>query len=186
MNTIEIRLTLRSVLFSILAVGCGAPQTSRDAITTGRLFEEMTDLAGLAAFPSPAYETIQFSSYDRRSNLPGGPDWFANSDGFGGEPIPGFEAVLREPGTDSIGQYLMADVEGPGALVRLWTAAIDGSVELWLDGGDEPLFDGAADDFFRRPLDAFPQAAALNRETLERTVYQRDAAYTPIPFAGRL
>ncbi len=185
MNTTRIGSAARLTLAAILATVCGTSQTSRDAITTGSLFEEMVALTGLAEFPSPAYETIQFSSYDRRSNLPGGPDWFANSDGFGGEPIPGFEAVLREPGADSIGQYLMADVDGPGALVRLWTAAIDGSVELWLDGANDPLFDGPADDFFRRPLDPFPQAAELNRETLERTVYQRDAAYAPIPFARR-
>ena len=143
-------------------------------------------MVGLAEFPEPAYETVQFSSYDRRSSLPGGAEWFANSDGFGGEPVPGFEAVLQEPGEDSVGVYLMADVEGPGALVRLWTASIDGTVELWLDGSGEPLFSGQANDFFRRPLDSFPQSQALNRTNLERTLYQRDAVYAPIPFAQRL
>jgi hypothetical protein len=156
------------------------------AVTTGTLYEEMIDLAGLTRWPDPAYTTVQFSSYDRRSNLPGGPGWFANSDGFGGEPIPGFEAVLRPPGPDSVGQYLMADVEGPGALVRLWTAAIDGTVQLWLDGIERPLYDGPADPFFRKPLDAFPQAAGLDRSRLQRALYQRDAAYTPMPFARRL
>ncbi len=80
----------------------------------------------------------------------------------------------------------MADVEGPGALVRLWTAAIDGTVQLWLDGSSEPLFSGPANDFFQRPLDSFPQSQALNRANLERTLYQRDAVYAPIPFAQRL
>ncbi len=168
---------------SFLMVGCGVAE---DTVTTGSLYEEMIDMVGLAEFPEPAYETIQFSSYDRRSNLPGGSDWFANSDGFGGEPVPGFEAVLREPGQDSIGVYLMADVEGPGALVRLWTAAIDGTVQLILDSSDDPVFSGPASDFFQQPLDSFSQSHELNRENLERTLYQRDAVYAPMPFERRL
>jgi hypothetical protein len=160
------------------------PQTP--TITTGSLYQEMVDLAGLTRFPSPPYHTIGFSSYDRRSDLPGGPNWFANDDGFGGEPIPAFEAVLRAPGSDSIGEYLMADVEGPGALVRVWTAAIEGTVRLWLDGQEAPVYDGSADGFFHRPLDAFPQVAGLDRDRLVRTLYQRDAAYAPMPFARHL
>jgi hypothetical protein len=169
-----------------LALSCAPAERPADVVTTGSLYEEMIDLVGLTQFPKPAYRTVQLSSYDRRSRIPGGPDWFANSDGFGGEPIPGFEAVLREPGADGVGQYLMADVEGPGAMVRLWTAAIDGTVQLWLDGERAPLYEGSADSFFRRPLDAFPGSAELDRGHLERTLYQRDAAYTPIPFARRL
>ncbi len=169
-----------------LAAGCAPSEGIEGTITTGSLYEEMIDLQGLTRFPNPAYKTVQYSSYDRRSNLAGGPDWFANSDGFGGEPIPGFETVLVEPGEDSIGQYLMADVEGPGALVRLWTAAIDGTVQLWLDGASEPLYDGPASDFFQQPLDSFPQTAELDRNRLERTLYQRDAVYAPMPFARRL
>ena len=180
------------VLTLNLVGGCGPSDTpgagegSEGAVTTGSLYEEMIDLVGLAEFPDPFYRTVQFSSYDRRSNLPEGPDWFANSDGFGGEPIPGFEAVLREPGADSIGEYLMAEVEGPGALVRLWTARIDGEVRLYLDGAEEPLFDGPADDFFRRPLEAFPEAADLDPDHLAGTLIQRDGVYTPIPFARGL
>lgn len=174
--------SLALILVPLLASACGLS----DRVTTGTLYEEMIDMAGLAEFPEPAYETVQFSSYDRRSSIPGGAEWFANSDGFGGEPVPGFEAVLQEPGEDSVGVYLMADVEGPGALVRLWTASIDGTVQLWLDGSGEPLFSGPANDFFRRPLDSFPQSQALNRTNLERTLYQRDAVYAPIPFAQRL
>lgn len=180
------RFRVRSVAGAVLlAAACGrtpAPGT----VTTGSLYEEMIDLRGLAEFPDPAYDVVQFSSYDRRSAVPGGPDWFANSDGFGGEPSPGFGAVLEEPGADSIGTYLIADVEGPGAVVRLWTAAIDGTVRVWLDGGATPVWEGSADDFFHRPLDAFAESADLDRERLERTLYQRDAAYTPMPFARRL
>lgn len=160
--------------------------TSQAAITTGSLFEEMVDMAGLARFPEPAYRTVQFSSTDRRSNLPGGPDWFANSDGFGGEPIPNFEKVLREPDADGIGEYLIADVAGPGAIVRLWTAAIEGQVRVVLDDAETPIYEGSADAFFRRPYESFEPFKEIDAETFGQTVYQRDASYAPIPFAKRL
>ena len=146
----------------------------------------MTDLLRLAEFPHPAYRTLQYSSFDRRSQLPGGPDWFANSDGFGGEPIPGFESVLKEPDNEGIGEYLIADVKGPGAIVRLWSAAISGTIRLYLDDQKTPVYEGSAIDFFHRTLDAYPQIDALNRERLKETVYQRDASYAPIPYAKRM
>lgn len=169
-------------LFALLV----ASANSAAAITTGSLFEEMVDMAGLARFPAPAYRTVQFSSTDRRSNLPGGPDWFANSDGFGGEPIPNFEKVLREPDADGVGEYLIADVAGPGAIVRLWTAAIEGQVRVVLDGAETPIYEGGADPFFRRPYESFEPFKDIDAETFGRTVYQRDASYAPIPFAKRL
>ncbi len=175
------RLVLTGVILLI-----GSSVTFAGAITTGSLFEAMVDMKSLATFPSPTYRTIQFSSYDRRSRLPGGPDWFANSDGFGREPIPNFEKVLREPDAKGVGEYLVADVAGPGAIVRLWTAAIAGQIQMFIDGSEEPIFDGAANDFFHRPYDHFDQIKLVDTDRFGRTVYQRDASYAPIPFAKRL
>lgn len=158
----------------------------RPAVTTGSLFEEMIDLAALARFPDPAFRTVQFSSFDRRSRVPGGPDWFANADGFGGEPIPNFEATLKEPAGGGPGEYLIADVAGPGAIVRLWTASIEGRIRLYVDDMEKPLYEGAADPFFRRPYDSFSGMKAVNGDLFRAVIYQRDASYAPIPFAKRL
>jgi hypothetical protein len=163
--------------------GCSG---GRPPVTTGSLFEEMIDLDALARYPEPAFRTVQFSSTDRRSRIPGGPDWFANADGFGGEPVPNFEKVLKAPDATGPGEYLMADVEGPGAVVRLWTASIAGRVRLYVDNMEHPLYDGEADPFFRRPYDVFPEIRAIDRGRFGTTVYQRDASYAPIPFARRL
>ncbi len=177
------------LLIALLTVGlfsCEGKPADIEAITTETLFLEMIDLVGLTYFPDPPFKTVQFSSFDRRSNLPGGPDWFANSDGFGGEPTPNFEAVLKEPGEDGIGEYLIADVQSPGAIVRLWTAAITGQIKLFLDDQENPLYDGPAQDFFQKTYDGFPEIANLGTEGLQKTVYQRDASYAPIPFAKRM
>jgi len=161
-------------------------QRDPQPITTGSLFEEMVDIARLARFPQPAFRTVQFSSYDRRSDLPGGPNWFANSDGFGGEPIPNFQAVLKAPNAEGVGEYLVVDVEGPGAIVRLWTAAISGEIRMYLDGSDTPIYQGRADSFFHRPYDHFESIKDVDKDRFDRTVYQRDASYAPIPFAKHL
>ena len=181
------RIGLKCVLLlacsSTVLAGAGA---EGGAITTGSLFDEMVDMANLATFPKPAFRTVQFSSYDHRSRLPGGPDWFANADGFGGEPIPNFEKVLRAPDANGIGKYLIVDVNGPGAIVRLWTAAISGNVRVCIDGSQTPVYEGSADDFFRRPYDRFAQVGDIDWDRFRRTIYQRDASYAPIPFAKSL
>jgi hypothetical protein len=156
-----------------------------EPITTGTLVRELTDLHRLADFPRPAYKTVQFSSYDRTSDLPGGPGWFANNDGFGGEDTPNFVGVVKEPGADGIGEYLICDVEGPGAIVRTWTAVMAGSLRLYLDGAAEPLYDGSADEFMRCPYRTFLAGSGLDEDLFHNSMMQRDAAYCPIPFARR-
>lgn len=172
-----------AIVVILVSFGCLADRETRPPITTGTLFGEMVDLQGLTYFPGPAFKTVQYSSYDRRSVLPDGPDWFANSDGFGGEPTPNFEEVLVEPGEEGVGEYLIAGVEGPGAIVRLWSAAIEGEVRLYIDDLEVPVYDGPALDFFHRFYDSFPEIEEINTERFRQTVYQRDSCYTPIPFA---
>lgn len=176
------------LLCGLLSIACGNrnPEIKNDPITTGSLFEEMIDLKGLLEYPDPSYRTIQFSSYDHRSRLPGGPGWFLNSDGFGKEPEPNFEEVLKQPGDDGIGEYLVCDVKGPGGLVRLWTAAINGSIKMYLDNQAEPLYNGPADEFFQHVYDVFFAEQNLDSSVLEGSVYQRDSCYAPIPFAKNL
>ena len=180
-NTLLVLMTFICAL--ILSNGCSH---NRSVVTTGSLFEEMIDMTALAKFPDPEFRMVQFSSFDHRSALPGGPDWFANADGFGGEPIPNFEEVLKEPDEAGVGEYLMADVKGPGTIVRLWTASISGKLRVYLDDMNNPLYEGKADPFFRRPYKSFPEIKEINRERFEKTVYQRDASYAPFPFAKRV
>ncbi len=183
---------MKKVKFSVLLIFIVIPMFLAKAyqpkivVTTGSLFEEMTDLHKLAEFPDPACKMVQYSSYDHRSRIPGGPFWFANSDGFGREPVPNFEKVLKEPGDDGIGEYLIADVKGPGAVVRLWTAAISGNIQVNIDGSDIPFYKGKAFDFFQRTYDHLKKMDSIDRDLFDNFVYQRDASYTPVPFAENL
>lgn len=155
-----------------------------EPITTETLLQEMVNTNRLAEFPKPSYKTVQLSSYDHRSDLPGGPGWFANSDGFGQEPIPNFEEVIKLPdGNQDNGQYVMCDVEGPGAIVRVWTATIGGEIKLYLDGKKTPVWQGPAQDFLQPKYTQFAEAAGLDESIFQGTFSQRNAGYFPIPFA---
>jgi hypothetical protein len=85
----------RSVLLAVSFV-IASNARAAEPITTGSLISEMIDLKRLADMPKPFFHTVQFSSYDHRSTLPGGPHWFDNADGFGGDPVPNFEAVIHQ------------------------------------------------------------------------------------------
>jgi hypothetical protein len=170
---------------AMVAAGIPASGADKATIDTGSLLREMVDLARLTDFPQPAYKTVQFSSYDRRSNLPDGPGWFENSDGFGGEPIPNFERVLKEPDASGVGEYLICDVPGPGAIVRTWSASISGSIRVYLDDARTPLYEGPARDFLPCPYRAFAEQAGLDQAIFDGTFGQFDAGYCPMPFAGR-
>ncbi|MGD8451877.1 MAG: DUF2961 domain-containing protein [Phycisphaerae bacterium] len=176
-------LAHRGLLIVTLLIPAGC--ATRNPIHTGQLLGEMTDMQRLTELPDPAYRTVQFSSFDRASNQPGGPGWFGNSDGFGGEDTPGFEAVVEPPNADGVGQYLICDVQGPGAIVRTWTAAIEGSIQLFLDDMHKPVYDGPAADFLFCPYKAMAAEGTLDTSDFANTFQQHEAAYCPIPFGKR-
>jgi hypothetical protein len=109
--------------------------------------------------------------------------WFYNSDGFGGEPIPGFEKVVTPPDTSGTGTYLICDVNGPGAILRLWTAGINGRIRLFLDNQQKPVYDGAAEEFF---WNTAAKISGINNELTCPDIYRQfDATYFPIPFSQK-
>lgn len=165
---------------------------SADAVSTGTLLEEMADLESLARWPAPKYRTIQFSSYDRRSTSSEAPAWFSNADGFGREPVPGFQQVLRAPEGDKPGLYLVADVNGPGAIARGWSAGMGGTFRVYLDlpPGTEaeqatPVWEGTGYDFLARRSAHYLKAAGVEVNP-KNAFTQEDADYLPMPFARRL
>lgn len=160
-----------------------ACNNENSSISTGSLLNEMVDLTRLTRYEGPEYKTVQFSSYDRRSKTPGNPDWFANHDGFGGEPIPGFEAVVEDPDSSGTGVYLICDVQQPGAIVRLWTARISGNIRLYIDDVSKPVYEGGADAFFRRTIDVLSDNK-MSDDSLAG-YRQFDAVYFPLVFARR-
>ncbi|MEN8203365.1 MAG: glycoside hydrolase family 172 protein [Bacteroidota bacterium] len=154
-------------------------------VNTSTLLDELTDLKRLPDLDGPDYTVLNFSSYDRQS---GGKykdqrGWYDNSDGFGNEAIPNFEGVIEAADEEGKGKYLICDVEGPGAVVREWSAMINGRVSVSIDGKE--LYEGPANHFFRHTYDAIA-GIPEGESSYENTFSQSFSGYYPIPFAKRL
>ncbi len=150
---------------TIVAAGC-APQTR--TISTRTLISEMTDLHALASFPEPPYVCRQFSSYDRKSTTPDDHEsWFANADAG---------HYLRVEQNDGRTEYVMAEMDGPGAVVRIWSANPRGTLRVYLDGSLTPTLEAPMTEFLggRLPKAPLPIAGERSRGW---------NSYLPIPYA---
>jgi hypothetical protein len=170
------------VILIITLCSCNKKQSGQ-IISTSSLLDELTDLQRLTRLPGENYREVQFSSYDRRSKQPDDSCWFSNEDGFGNEPLPAFQEVLKSPDSTGVGEYLICDVRQPGAIVRLWTAGINGRIRLYLDNIDEPVFEGEAQDFFWKTAERL--SGSDTSPEFSDFLRQYDATYFPVPFASR-
>lgn len=105
-----------------------APAGQAKEVTVRSLLTEMADLDRLLNMPEPSYTTAQSSSYDRASRSPG-EGWFANQD------LGHFLRVDRKPGRN---EYVMADLKGPGAVLRIWSPNPQGTLRLYFDDAELP------------------------------------------------
>ena len=179
----NIKLITINCLSGFLLFAFVACDKQKETITMADLLDEMTDLKRLTEYEGNDYKSVQYSSYDRRSTHVNDSFWFANADGFGNEPIPGFEEILREPDSEGIGEYLICDVQQPGVILRLWTASISGKVRVYIDELNSPIYEGSAQDFFWKTLDVL--SGIPGKKDSLSAFRQFDAVYFPIPFAQR-
>jgi Protein of unknown function (DUF2961). len=101
-------------------------------ITYNDMLSRLTDLKSLATYSDE--RCIEASSYERLSRYDTETDtyvnWDANDDD--GHDTP------RLPG----GEFVFADIDGPGAIVRIWSAQPeDGHIKIYLDGSGIPAVD---------------------------------------------
>ena len=143
-------------------------QPAAQPINLGTLLEEMIDRTRIAEFPSPEFLCKQCSSYNRESIAPDKPGWFANADSsffYGHQDVDG----RRE--------WIMMDVDGPGAIVRWWLTQqkFKGTVRIYLDGSDKPVYAATAD--------AIVGGDAIVGKPLSNVVgWNGRNLYLPIPF----
>jgi hypothetical protein len=150
-------------LFLGLTLWSAAPD---QGVTTAGLLDDMTDLGGLAEFPNPAYTCRQFSSYDRKSKSPG-EEWFANGDSG---------QYLRVEERSGRKEFVMMDVAGPGAIVRIWSANPEGTLRIYLDQADQPVLEAPMSELLGGKFAGLPKPLAGE--------YSKGwNLYFPIPYA---
>jgi len=101
-----------------------------EPVSLTSLLAELTDRTALARWPVPGYTCSQASSYDRAAKSPE-ENWFANGD---------VNQFLRRETVGDRTEFVMMDVAGPGAIVRLWSAnPPDATLRIYLDGDPSPV-----------------------------------------------
>jgi hypothetical protein len=161
------------LLAAMLSWSLAAPARAADPITLDSLLKEMADRSAISRYPDPAYTCKQFSSYDRASTTPDDPKtWFANGDY---NQFLRIETVAASDGGATHKEWVMADMDGPGAVVRIWSANPKGNLKIYLDGSATPALEA-------------PMAAALGgkwkvSKPLSEEVSRGWNLYLPIPYA---
>lgn len=122
-------------LLLILCLSCAAlwpwGTNAAPSVDAATLLEQMTNLQELAEFPDPPFTCKQFSSYDRASKSLN-EAWFANGDAG---------QFIRVEQTSRGTEHVMMDADGPGAIVRIWSANPAGKLRIYLDGKSEPVLE---------------------------------------------
>lgn len=146
------KTSYRGYVVASLAAALGACAHAAETLSYRDLVARITDLERLASPVNPAERVALASSYDRASRYDAATDryiaWDANGDGVG---------VVRE----EKGQQVLAEIEGPGCIWRIWAATVgSGRVKIYLDGATTPAvdlpfsayFDGKHEPFTRPNL----------------------------------
>ncbi|MCX7872404.1 MAG: DUF2961 domain-containing protein [Verrucomicrobiae bacterium] len=141
---------LKSTIAIVIALLIGFAVFGQ-TITVEKLITEMTDLTTMAEFPEPPYTCKQFSSYDRKSKSPDDKDWFANGDA--GQFIRVEEKSGRK-------EFVMMDAEGPGAIVRIWSANPTGILRIYLDGAETPVIEAPMNEILGGKYPGLPRPIA--------------------------
>jgi len=154
--------------FFLVSVFCGCGSFSAETLSYIDLVDRLTDLEHVAVLPEAGEKCAQWSSYDRKSRYDAATGeylvWGANGDGTG---------YIRKEGD----KLVLAEMEGPGVLWRIWSAAPrKGQVRMYLDGNDEPAVDMPFEGYFNLKNKPF---------TRKGLVYYASGGancYIPIPY----
>jgi len=159
--------------FNIWIIGIGVLMylsriNAQENISYIDLVKKLTDLESLAVLPANGEKCSQWSSYDRSSKYDEKSDqyidWSANADGNG---------FIREEN----GEYVLAEMEGPGVIWRIWSAKPGpGHVKIYLDGSLKPVVDLPFEQYFSCENEPF------NRPALVHKTASGSNCYVPISY----
>ncbi len=147
---------------------CSSAQGA-ETISYPDLGKRLTDLGRLAILPPIGEKQAMASSYDRGSKYESVNDKYvswgtANGDGTG---------FVRMSGK----AYILAEMQGPGVIWRIWSAQADtGHVRIYLDGSATPAIDMPFSQFFDQGH------APFNYKSLVYTASRGFNNYIPIPY----
>ena len=151
---------------------CVSPALAQGTLSYSDLVDRMINLERLAGLPAVGETCAQWSSWDRRSQYDEQTGeyvhWEANNDG------PNF---IRTEGE----QVVMAEMEGPGCIWRIWSARAEaGHVKIYLDGQERPVVDLPFVDYFSGETAPFDYP--MLSYNLDQLGCKGQNLYLPIPY----
>lgn len=175
-------------MVGLLAPACGGEEPPPEAVCEGAdrgeaevtvagLLAEMGSLDHLTRSPSPGYRLLQASSYDRRSRDPSDAEgWHANHDRghFARDVVIGGRS-----------EHVLLETEGPGALVRIWSATPQGTLRVYLDCSDEPVIEAPMADLLEGLVEPWGEPFAYSVTVLD-PLRRGGNFYFPVPFREHL
>lgn len=161
-----------SAIAVALAVLGQRPAAAQEALTYADLIRRVSDVRQTAVLPAPGETCRQWSSGDRSSRYDAATGkyvrWSANNDGSN---------FIRAEGD----QGVMAEMEGPGCIWRIWSAqAKKGHVRIYLDGSETPAVDLPFRNYFTG--EAAPFAYPMLSYSLAKHGASGLNLYFPIPY----
>ncbi len=132
------------------------------------LASRICDLDALAVPPQPGEKSGNISSYDRASAYDEAAglyvNWGANGDGGG---------CIRKEGEAQV----VAELEGPGVIWRIWSAAPKtGHIQIFIDGAEKPAIDRPFQELFDNTKAPFAHS------NLARVMARGMNFFIPIPY----
>ncbi len=141
-------------------------------LTYEDVLAHLTDLE-LLPVVQPGVYCKQFSSYDRRSRYDAATDtyegWQANGDRG--------QYIRIEPDTK---EGVMAEMEGPGCIFRIWSANPQGVIRFYLDGDAKPTYEFDFMKLCTGAVEPFITPLVWKRDPDNRE--SASNVYLPIPF----
>lgn len=142
-----------------------------DRISVRSLLQEMVDLENLAQRPEPFFRQATASSYSRKSHE-GGDAWFDNYD---------VGQYVRTETNDGRKEHVLADLKGPGAVTRFWSANPTNVnvTRFYFDGETRPRIEAPLATLFNGRVKPFGQDFSYISGTGGNLYY-------PIPYGSSL
>jgi hypothetical protein len=166
------RYTLTAILiWSVAALGGCGPSVKDYPYFVNQL----ADLDRLPTLES-GIQCKQFSSYDRKSRVDEATGkyvaWEANGDCG--------QYIRKDPQS---GEGVMAEIEGPGCIWRIWSANPQGKIRFYFDGASTPSYEFDFNELFTGKLAGFPRPLVWQRRVVLGGDNPASDCYVPIPFA---
>jgi len=168
----------RCLLSALLASTCltvsSAPGQAKE-LTYSQILEQLIDLDRLPNLEE-GIACKQASSYDRASRYDPKQDkyvnWAANGDSG--------HYIRVDPQT---GEAIMAEIEGPGCIYRIWSANPQGKIRFYLDGATQPTYEFDFNELFTGKIEPFRRPLVWQRRVVLGGNNPASDCYLPIPFA---